>query len=460
MKSEILSQERNVAVVKIEYEAGEVDRAVAHTVREFSNKANIKGFRKGHVPRKTLELYIGKNAIYKEALEHLANEALDNVVTEYELDLIVDPKCKLGELSEGNPLDLEFTFEVRPEVTLPDISSLKAEKTVYTVRDEEVEEGIKQVLESSAELVPTDDDRPAEREDIVDTQYSSFALEADGSLKELERDKKNVLHLSNLRNDIAEAIIGHKPAEELTFDINLEDDYPDSRMAGRKVRYELEILRFMKRVVPEPTDEKIAELSKGKYQTADELKSAMRRQLEESAAARSEATLQDSAIKALARASAVDVPESMVDRQYLSMRSDRDGQLQQNLRQSLDDYLKQNNLSVEEFDSNLKKRAEEAVKNTLVLDALAERDDISFTSDELNEEIMLMAQSMRMNPQELADSLGKDKQEFAGLAMRVRTKNAVKHLASLVQVEEHAPEEHEHDHDHGHDGHEHEAAEE
>ena len=93
MKSEILSQERNVVVVKSEFDSDEVDSAIRKTVRELSNKANIKGFRRGHVPRKTLELYFGKDGIYKETLEKMAQQALESIISEYELDLITEPQA-------------------------------------------------------------------------------------------------------------------------------------------------------------------------------------------------------------------------------------------------------------------------------------------------------------------------------------------------------------------------------
>jgi trigger factor len=440
LKSEILSQEGNVVVVKAGFEAGDVDRAVSETVHELSGKANIKGFRKGHVPRKTLELYFGRPAIYKDTLERLANQALDSLVTEYDLDLVAEPKGNFGEITEGSPLDLEFTFEVRPEVTLPDISSLSAEKTVFAISDSDVEDSFKQILESAAVLEPIDDDRPAAGDDIVNTQYSSYLIQDDGSKKMLEEDKKNVLHLTTLRADIAGAITGHKPAEEFYFEIKLEDDYPDKRMAGRAIQYEMEILNFMRRVVPEPTDEKIADISKGRYKTADELKSDLRSQLESAADERGESSLRESAVKALAAAAEVDIPESMIDRQYDAMRSEHDDQVRRELEKSLDDYLRDNDLSVEQFDGGLRKRAETIVRNTLVLDALAERDEITFTSDDINAEIMAAANRMRVNPQELADSLSKNRQEFTSLAMRVRTLNTMKHLASMVQVTEKSPE--------------------
>ena len=440
LKSEILSQERNVLSVKSEFEAGEVDKAVAKTVRELSSKVNIKGFRKGHVPRKTLELYFGRGAIYKETLENLAQESLESIVGEYDLDLIAEPQADIGELKEGNPLAMTFTFEVRPEVTLPDTSTLTAEKTVYGVTDDEVDEAFTQILESNAKMEPLSDDRPATDDDIVEVEYTSYEVDGEDT-KELDRDQKSTLTLSGLRKDIAEAVIGKKPAEEFSFEIKLEDDYPDPRMAGKTVCYHMEILQFMKRVVPEASDEVVKELSKGKYETIEAIKEELRKQMEQSAEERSNTTLRESAIKALSAAAEVDVPDTMIDRQYEAMRKEQEGQLSRDLKLTLAEYLTQNNLNVEEFEANLKKRALEIVRNTLVLDALAERDAISFTSDELNEEIIRMATAMRVNPQQLADALSKNRDEFSSVAMRVRTKNTIDHLASLVQVTEVQPSE-------------------
>ncbi|MDR3255857.1 MAG: trigger factor [Synergistaceae bacterium] len=436
MKTEILSQERNVIAVRAEYEAGEIDKAVNKTVRELSGKVTIKGFRRGHVPRKTLELYFGRNKIYMETTERITQEAMEGIVAEYDLDLVATPKFDIATLTEGSPLSIDFTFEVRPEVTLPDLAALEAEKVVYSVGDDQVDEGFKQIMESSAELVATDEDRAATREDIVETLYSSYRVDDDGSLDAIEKNKKNTMTLSGIRKDISEAIVGRKPAEEFSFDIRLEDDYPDPRLSGKLIRYNMEILRFMKRVVPEATDEKIEELSKGQYKTLAEMKSELRRQLELNAKERSDSSLRESAVKAAAEAAEVDIPESMVNRQYTAMRSDQDGRLRHDLGQSLEEYLTKNSLSVDEYEKNLRARAGEIVRNTLVLDALAEKEEISFTSDDLNEEIMRMAASTKVNAQELADAISKDKDEFAAVAMRMRTRNTMNFIASKVQVKE------------------------
>ncbi|MDR0764799.1 MAG: trigger factor [Synergistaceae bacterium] len=436
MKSEIFSRERNVVVIRTEHEAGEVGKALNRTVRDFSNKADIKGFRKGHIPRKAIELFMGKNVIYKETLERLANEALKTVMNEYELDLVAEPKFKLGNLAEGKPLEIEFTFEARPDVELPDIGSLAAERIVYKVHDSDVEEGFRQVLESNARVEPADEDRPVVAGDIVEVRYSSYDAPADGVTRELEKDRTNTLFLPNLRRDFADAITGHRPNEELSFDIKLEDDYPDPKLAGRTTRYELRILNLMRRTVPEASDETVSQISRGKYNTVDELKSDIRKQLEDDASARSEASLQQSALEALARNAVIDIPDGMVDRQYRAMRGERDGRLRRDLSQSLDDYLANNNLSVDEYDARLRKNAEATVRNSLALNALADRDEILYTSDDINAEIMKMAAEMGVNAQRLADSLGKNTEEFSNVVSRVRTKNTIKYLASKVSVTE------------------------
>jgi trigger factor len=436
LRTEILSQERNVVAVKAEYEAEEVTKAVSETVRELSRKVNIKGFRRGRVPRKTLELYVGRDKIYTQTAERISQEALDDIVSEYDLDLVTTPQLNIGDLSEGNPLSIEFTFEIRPEVILPDIETLVADKIVYTVEDAEVEEGFRQILESNARLIPLDEDRAVSSEDIVETQYTSFSVKNDGSVVEIEKDKKNTMNIASVRGDIAEAIAGRRLAEEFSFDIKLEDDYPDPKLAGTVVRYNMEILQLMKREIPEGTDEKVSELSKGQYNTVGELKAELRRQMEENAKERSDASLRESAIKALAAAAEVDIPETMIDRQYVAMRKDHDLRLKKDLGESLEEYLTKNSLSVDEYESGLKKRAAEIIRNTLVLDALAEKEEISFTADDINKEIMTMAASMRVNPQDLADALSKNKEEFSSMAMKVRTRNTMNFLASKVQVTE------------------------
>ena len=176
MKTEVVSQEKNIIVIKAEFEAEQVNKAIDSTIKDLSKKANIKGFRKGHVPRKTIELYFGMKGICAEALEKMVPEAIDKMIEEYELSLIAEPKLEPGELIENEPFTLQVTFEVTPEVTLPDLETIEAEKTLYKATEEMRDENIARRLESRSELVPTYEERELTKDDYVSVKYDSSRL--------------------------------------------------------------------------------------------------------------------------------------------------------------------------------------------------------------------------------------------------------------------------------------------
>ena len=206
MKSEILSQDRNILVIKSEVEADSFAKAVSDAARDLSRKANLKGFRKGHVPRKTLELFFGKETLYQEALERLLPRVVDELLQEYDLVLIDEPKIQMGTVEEGKPLDVEFTFEVRPEVTLPNPESLTATRPLHTVDEDLVDQQIQKVLEMNATLLPLEEQRTITPEDIVDLRYNSYVLEGEKQ-ESLETDQKSPVELQNpsLRREIGRA---------------------------------------------------------------------------------------------------------------------------------------------------------------------------------------------------------------------------------------------------------------
>lgn len=438
MKSEILSQERNVVVVKAEFDASEVGRAVGKAVRALSESVNIKGFRKGRVPRKMLELYAGRGAIYRDAAERLAQESLNSIVSEYELRLIAEPKLKLGELVEGSALDLEFTLEVRPEVTLPDLSTLEAERTLFPVTDEQVEEAFNQILESASEFATVEEDRPASAEDCVEVECEVWKARAGEDRELVDEKKKSNINLAdeNLRKEIKDAVIGKNTGDKFVVEIQAPVSNGQEGEPEVYYYYDLEVLRLTKRVVPEHTDEKIAEITKGKYETAEALRAELRKQMEDTAREKSDATLRESAVKALVKAAEVDVPESMIERQRQAVRRNHEAQVEHDTKMPLDKYLESIDMSREEYDNNQKERAEETVRGALVIETLAEAEDISFTSEQLTMEVYNTAAAMRVNPEALAAALRENEDEFNALTARVRNRNAVDHLITKVQVRE------------------------
>ena len=168
MRSELISQEKNIVKIKVEVEPERFEETVKDVIKEISQKANIKGFRKGRVPRNVIELYFGRESIYREALENLIPEVVTQIKEEYGLELIAEPRVKLeGEVKEGSPVLLEIEYEVVPEIELPDLSQIEVPKLKPIVTDEMVEQVIKDLRERNAEHVDVEEERPIEENDIV-----------------------------------------------------------------------------------------------------------------------------------------------------------------------------------------------------------------------------------------------------------------------------------------------------
>ena len=128
MKTELLGQEKNIVRVKVEFEAAEFSKGLAEALGEISRSTNIPGFRKGHAPRRVIEMRVGRQALYNEALEKILPAALQQVVEDYDLETISDPSIHIDDIHEGEPVTCELILEVMPETELPVLKEIEVER--------------------------------------------------------------------------------------------------------------------------------------------------------------------------------------------------------------------------------------------------------------------------------------------------------------------------------------------
>ncbi len=438
MKTELVSQEKNIVVVKTVFEAAEVDKAIEKTYKNLSQKANIKGFRKGHVPKKTIELYFGKKGIYAETMENVLPEAIDKVIEEYELKLISEPDIKPAEMEEGTPFEVTLTFEVSPEVTFPEITAIEAEKTVYTVSDEMVEENIVRLLEAHSELAPTYEERELSKEVYVSVKYTSNVVEEDGSSSEVEKDQKTEINLAqeNMRQEVIDAIVGKKPGDTAVVEFPVEKDSENKDFAGKAMRYDIEILGIMAKKTPELTDETVLTITQSKHKTVDEFRTEVRNQLMASAERQSEETLKDSAVSKITGASEVEVPQTLVDRQKQAIRAEQEDRIKRESGLSFEDFFAQSGMDKEKYETELTEASQRVVKRALVLEAIAEANDIEWTPEELEAEIKHIAIASRIDPKKFHDYVYSNRDRLFEIAEKIRNRKTVDFIVTKVKVTE------------------------
>lgn len=438
LRSEIVSQEKNIVTIKAEFDADAVQKAVNETLRELSKKINLKGFRKGHVPRKILELHIGRSGLYQETLESLLSQAMEQLVEDYDLELITEPKIQISDpLEEGKPFTAEFTFEVRPEVELPDLSQIQVERPLFEIDEALVDANIQRLLEMHAELKDVEG-RSAQPTDSVVADFSSFVLESDGTATELDKAQKTLLDLSmeTLRQEIKEALVGKEVGAFESIEVPIAEDYRDPKLAGKTVRYDIKIEGIKEKIIPELTDELAEKITGGKAKTVEELRKYVREQLEASAKRRSEEIARENAIEKLCELSKVEIPETLVDRQSEALRKNMTERIQKEYNLSFEDYLKEFGLEAEKIDEEIRERAKKMVLRSLVLEALGDREAIEPTPEELSAEMDGLAASMGVEAERLKSFLLSDQNRLSELAYRVRDKKIVDYLMSQVQIVE------------------------
>jgi trigger factor len=436
LKTELISQEKNVIVLKAKLEAEGVSDAVEKTYKDLSKKANIRGFRKGHIPRKAIDLYFSKKSIYAETADNIISDAIQEMIEDYDLKPIAEPDVRPSELEEGKPFSLEVTFEVTPEVTLPELESVEAEKTIYVPTEKMLEENIARILEAHSEIVPTYEDREIIAGDFVSIKYNSHTVENDGSLKLIEENQKIEIPLAvdNIRPEFIDAIAGKKPGDSLSVELKIEEDAENKEIAGKTIRYDIEILGIMKKQKPDLTDETVEKITHSKYTTVDDFKAAMMEQLNAAAQRESEESLRVSAVAKVCDLAEVEIPESLITKHKNFIRSEQDERMKRESGVSLEESLARNGIDKEQYEAELDKSARYMVKRSLVLEAIAEANDINWSQAELDAELRRMAMASHLDPQKFREYVYGDRNRLFDIAEKIRDRKTIDFITSKVKV--------------------------
>lgn len=153
MKATVNPVDQHVVTLTIEVPAAEVDKGIKQAVKRIAGQVNIPGFRKGHAPRRILEMNFGKEAIMEEAFEVLASQNYTAALRENDIVPVSDPEIEREQFEEGKDLIFKATVTKRPEVKLGDYKGLEAEKQDATVTDEQIEEQLNNIREQQAKMV-------------------------------------------------------------------------------------------------------------------------------------------------------------------------------------------------------------------------------------------------------------------------------------------------------------------
>lgn len=435
MRSELISQEGNVVSIKLTFEAEEFVEGVNKAVKELSSKVNIAGFRKGHVPRKILEMRLGKRDIFSEAIEEMLPEAIHKVVSDYDLDLIDEPSVSIDMMEEGSPVDVSLTFEVNPEVVLPEIAEIVVKRPEASVDDDTVSRTVDEVRIQNATLSPVDD--VAGEGHVVEIEYMTVVDREDGREEIHGPENATIdLGLTSVRQEIKEAILGARQDEPRSAVIMVEDDYPDANVAGRAVKYMISIKAVQEKVLPEMAPPFFEKILRKDCKTEQEFREEIKSRILEKISSEINARAEFDALQSIADLSTLTVPETLVARQAAAMKREDEENLKKSRGITLEEMLAEASSSMADYENNIRTQAEVIVRRSLVLDKVAEEKGISVEKEDFEAEMQTLASSYNLDVNRLVEGLFKDEKRLMEVANRIKYKKTMAEIMNMVRIDE------------------------
>ena len=371
-------------VLEIEVAADEVNRHFATAYRHVAERTRVPGFRPGKAPRAVVDRYVGRASVVAEALDHLVNDSYESALDQVDVipidqpDVDIDPSA----LAEGSSVTFKATVPVRPQVELGSYTDYSFGLEIPEVTDEQVDGVLQELREQQGSLRPIDG-RPAQDGDMVALKYTGTI---DGEAFEGGSSDRLPLILGENRMipGWEEQIVGMEIGGTKGFDITFPDDYRVEELRGKEAHFEVELLDMRERVLPELTDEfakSVAEVA-----TVDELRAEIRDALSKRAEAEARHAYSDRIIDFATSNATVELPEVMITNEIEIMRDELRTRLAQQ-RIGMEQYLSLAKQTPEELTSELREPASRRVKTLLVLSAIAEREGIDATDEQINAEI-------------------------------------------------------------------------
>lgn len=395
-------QEGNVGKLTFEIEQEKVKEGLDRAFVKVRKTLNVPGFRKGKVPRQIFNQRFGEEALFQDALDILLPEVYSAAIDEAGIDPVDTPQVNIESMEKGETWVLTAEVTVKPEVKLGDYKGLEVEKRETELTTEELEAELKQLQERQAELV-VKEDAPAENGDTVILDFEGFK---DGVAFEGGQAENHSLKLGSGQfiPGFEEKLVGLKAGDEADIELTFPEEYHAEDLAGQPVVFKVKLHEIKTKEVPALDDELAKDIDE-EVETLDELKEKISKRLQE---AKEESVAQAKQEEVIAKAvenAEVDIPHAMVHHEADHLMNHFAQDLQaQGLTPEL--YYQFTGQTEEAMHAQMEKDAEKRVKMNLVLEAIAEAENIEPTEEAIDEEISTLAEKYGMEKDAVRAALG------------------------------------------------------
>ncbi len=442
MTANVTKLEDNKVKLEVEVPPEAVRQGVEAKVRELGNQVRVPGFRPGKAPRRIIENHVGRDYIFMEALQDGLPTWYSEAVVENNLRPIDRPEIHFDDgLDEKEGFKFSATVEVRPEATLGEYKGLEVPRREVEVPEDAVEAQLEELRGQFATLAAVEG-RPAQQSDYAIIDFKGEKLTG-GPLEGGEaEDYMLEIGGGELLPDFEKELVGMNADERKKFAVTFPMDYNEESLRGQSVLFNVHLKEIKERDLP-PLDDDLAKEA-SEFETLEELKGAVREQLENAANQRIEGEYRGRVLNEVARGAEVAVPDVMVDEKADEMVDSFERSIRA---QGIEpeQYYQLAGASKDEVKERVREDAADTVKKELVLDAVAAAEGIEADEHEVKHQIEHIAEDAGRKPKDIEKTMRKNgtygllQEEIArSRALDFLVENAV---AVPMPEEEEAPEE-------------------
>ena len=395
--------------------------------RELKNKADIKGFRKGKIPRKVLENKFSKE-VHGDVVPKLIQQAFSKAIDDYDLKIISSPQMDPPELDPDSAYCFEMTIEVKPEIEDLDYADMELNKTKYEVSDAEIEAQIHMIRKTMASKQAVTEERAVKEEDFVLIDYQGFLGDEPFAATPQIENFVMAIGTTTMPEEFSKKIVGVIPEQDLEIEVVYSDNEPDKELAGKTVTYKLKVKEIHEEVLPED-EHLVKEL--GKYETLDQVKDDIRANLSKGYEQRVQHELSEQIFQNLLERYEFEVPESLVEAELNGIIAEAEQAYIQN-----STTLEEAGLSKESLRKDYKDVAEKQARRHLLLAKLIEQENLEMTDKELDASFEDMAKGMNASVDAIKNYFNMDKNQLENYKHTQLEKKAVELIVGKGKITE------------------------
>ena len=427
MASTIEKKEHSQVVISLQANKEEWNGALKKSYNKNKNRFQVPGFRKGKVPYQLVCQYYGEGVLFEDAMNEIANEQYPEAVKEHDLKVVSRPEMDVQDINDEG-IKYSITVYVKPEFELGQYEGVEVPFKDQVVTDEDVDAEIERMRKRNASLEEVED-RAAQEGDTVTIDYEGFK---DGVAFEGGKGEGYNLKLGSKSfiPGFEEQVAGHNVGENFTIEVKFPENYHAEDLKGADATFNVTIHAIKTEVVPELDDEFAKDVSE--FDTLDELKADVKAKQQERADKDNKAGFENETVRAVCDNCEIDIPESMIQNEVEQMAQDQAARMSsQGI--GLEMYLQYVGQTMDDFKKSLEPMARVRVKSSLVIEKITEKLDPEVTDEDYNNELTTIANSYKMDLEEVKKSIGDDS---AFIKDSIKARKTVEYLASkAVKVE-------------------------